>query len=727
MKELSISLRNIVKKIIITIFILIIISSSWIFIKPLTFLSTYLKNFEFERNPISADIKNTTQWVKNPSFDSGIEYWTPSFTGDSSDVNASINSGQANFEILGDKRTFTLIADPPLALDWFECDNPNYPNRPEEYGITTQGCRVHHLYDDQTAVTNPSIHWDKNISLNVDMSDYIITSASINVIVYANASLDIDREGDTEARNDLRRSLETYDLGDYVRFYVLISDLEKDRVYEMAYLQPTDLGAGNPPGGPPGEDIMPDTYMLSYPKEDLIFYLSSALNTDNSNFTLTLGMLLHFEDNIISDWDYDEFNELIIKFVNFTFTYEKKINRYTSISWNQKGNPLSGDNIKVVDATLNFKYKVDQNWSKSLSPNSELKILINNNEILKHIKLTDMNTTFQEFNLGVDDIKSYILPDINFSFSVLIFLADEFALDQIITFSIDDVYLTIFYIIYTKESLPYYLIWIILSILFGIIAILTCLSLRSYFFIPHKMKKKNSLLLRTQKFKDADNIQGILLIHSESGLPMFTRNYSDIMENKNTLFSGFIQAISVVSDEISNKKSYKAKSTESGPELSPKKINELDFKHFFCLILDVEEIRSVLILKNKSSKRLKQQMFNFTLDVYLKNAEILKDWDHNLQVFKVQIPPLLNKYFDLYYKDFFKIAIEQSELQRIKKETNLSKQEYRMINILFNYSQEKGIFKLMTLLEEIGEKNEDLVIDTLEALINHKLIIPISD
>ncbi|MFX1469026.1 MAG: hypothetical protein ACFFB8_10205, partial [Promethearchaeota archaeon] len=71
--------------------------------------------------------------------------------------------------------------------------------------------------------------------------------------------------------------------------------------------------------------------------------------------------------------------------------------------------------------------------------------------------------------------------------------------------------------------------------------------------------------------------------------------------------------------------------------------------------------------------------------------------------------------------------IEQSELQRIKKETNLSKQEYRMINILFNYSQEKGIFKLMTLLEEIGEKNEDLVIDTLEALINHKLIIPISD
>ncbi len=725
MKDLSISLRNIVKKIIIIVFILIVISSSWIFIKPLTFLPTNLKDFQFERNPISADIKNTTQWVKNPSFDSGIEYWTSTFTGDSSDVNASINSGQANFEILGETRKFSLVADPPLDLDWTEVNNPHLPDRPDIDEITSEGCRVSHQFDDITAVQQPSVHWDQNISLPVDMSDYVIKSASIQAIVNATVDENLDRLEDY-LTGDLARLnpnwiVDTYSIGDFIQYYILVSDLEKNRVYEIAHFQTEQVGNGDPPG----KDHLYDTNMFSVPQEDLIYSLTSVLSTDNSNFTLTLGITLHIEDNVANYWDLDYFDEIYIKYVNLTFTMEKKINQYTSVSWNQIGKTVTGNNIEITDAVLDFKYKTESIWSGSLSDYSELKVIINNHEIDKPIKLKDFILTFQEINLGADDIKPYIFPNFNISITFVLYLAEDFELDKRFIFSIDDVYLTISYTIFQEEPFPYYIIWIVLIILFVIIALLTSLSLRSYFFIPHKMKKKNNLLLRTQKFKDADNIQGVLLIHSESGLPMFTRNYSDIMENKNTLFSGFIQAISIVGDEISNKKSYKAKSTESGAELSPKKIVELDFKHFYCLILDIEEIRTVLILKNKSSKRLKQQMFNFTLDVYLKNAEILKEWDNNLSVFKVQIPPLLNKYFDLYYKDFFKIAIEQSELQRIKKETNLSKQEYRMINILFKFSQEKGIFKLMTLIEEFGVKNEDVIIDALEALINHKLIIPI--
>ncbi|MFX1435867.1 MAG: hypothetical protein ACFFAA_01485 [Promethearchaeota archaeon] len=716
--------RGILKKVIFLFIILISISSSWIFIKTYTIQSSNISIGDPNINLKASEIRNSTQCLKDPSFDSGLEYWTPTFSGDTSDVNASIYSGQANFEILGDKRIFSLIADPPLAFDWSERDNINYPNRPEYHGITTEGCRVSHLYNDQTAITNPSIHWDKNISLQVDMSDYIITSASIDVIVYANASLDIDREGDTEARNDLWRSLETYDVGDYVRFYVLISDLEKNRVYELAYLQPTDLGEGDPPGGSPGEDIMPDTHMFSYPEEDLIFYLSSVLNTDNRNFTLTLGMLLHFEDNIISDWDYDEFNELIIKFVNFTFTYEKKMDQYTSISYNQKIAAINGDKIEIIDAILDFQYKVDLNWSTSLSPNSELKILINNNEIEKYIKLTDFNTIFQECNLGADEIKSYILPNINISFSIMIFLADEFTLDQKITFCIDDIHLTISYIIYTNELFPYHLILILLIIFTVIIAILACLSLRSYIFVPRKLKKRTALLSRTQKFKDAENIQGILLIHNPTGLPLFSRNYSDLMEDNKTLFSGFLQAISIVGEEIIRKDYVKTKGIQSNIVNGIHNVLELDFKHFYCLISDIEELRTVLILNSKASKRIKRQLLNFGLSVYAKYSEILKDWNHETNLFQEEIPSFLNNFFNLDYKLFYKFIIQKSDLENIKKELKLSRLDYRILNEILSISEENHIFKLISILNKMSSRNEDLVINTIEVLIRKKLLIP---
>ncbi len=203
MLESSISLRRISKKVTIFLAILVSISLSWTFLNTYSIHSKYYLTSESKINLKTSEVKNSTQWLNDPSFDSNNEYWTPISEGDTTDVNASIHSGQAEFEILGDKRTYSLIADPPLAMNWSERNNPEYPNRPQVYGITSDGCRVSHLYNDQTAITHPSIHWERNISLPVNMSDYIITSASIDVVVNATASLDIDREGDTEARNDL--------------------------------------------------------------------------------------------------------------------------------------------------------------------------------------------------------------------------------------------------------------------------------------------------------------------------------------------------------------------------------------------------------------------------------------------------------------------------------------------------------------------------------------------
>ncbi|MFX1379860.1 MAG: hypothetical protein ACFFA4_12290 [Promethearchaeota archaeon] len=679
---------------------------------------------DFNRNPISADIRNTSQWLKNPNFDSGVEFWNPSYTGDQSDVNASIHSGQANYEILGDKRTYSLIADPPLAIRWLERDNPYFPTRPDLYEITSAGCRVSHEFDDVTAVQNPSIQWDQNISMEVDMSDYVIKSASIQAIVNATVDENLDRYFDyiygNLARLNPSDNVDTYSVGDYVRFFVSISDLNKNKIYEIAYFQTRYIGYGSPPG----KDYLYDTYMVSVPQDVLIFYLESVLDTDNFNFTLSLGINLHIEDNLADYWDLDTFDELIIKFVNFTFNYEKKIDPYTSISWNQKGSPIRGDNVKIIDATLNFKYKVNINWSETLSPNSELRILINNNELEKRIKLSDIEITFQDLSLAANQIKSYILTNVNLSLSIKIFLADEFALDRIITFSIDDVYLTISYIKYSNESFPYYLILVILIILLGVIAILTSLSLRSYILIPRKLKKRTALMSRTQKFKDAENIQGILLIHNPSGLPLFARNYSDLMEGNKTLFSGFLQAISIVGEEIIRKDYVKSKGIQSNLIDGVHSVLELDFKHFFCLISDIEELRTVLILNSKASKRIKRKLLNFGLSVYAKYSEILKDWNHETNMFQKEIPPILDKFFDLYYKLFYKVEIEKSDLENVKKELKLSKIDYKVLNEILAMSEENHIFKLISLLDKTSGKNVDLIIDTIEVLIKKEILVP---
>ncbi|MFX0027832.1 MAG: hypothetical protein ACFE8B_01360 [Candidatus Hermodarchaeota archaeon] len=697
------------KKIILTVFLFILFTLSL----QLNVLAS--KKVHYEKN-----------WIENSDFSQSEDYWFTTIQGDGSDANVNIHSEQANFEVLGNKMTFSLIADPPLASNWTELDNPSFPNRPDVDEITSVGCRVSHDYDDQSAIQNPSVHWDQNITMPVNMSDYIITSASIQARVNATADENVDRYWDyyygRNARVDPDRPVDTYGDGDYVRFYVLLSDLKKNKVYEIAYLQTVWLGNG----GAPGTDYLYNTYMLSVPQEDLIYYLSSSLSTDFNNFTITLGIRLQLEDNVASNLDRDTFNELIINFVNLTFTYEKKIDRYTTISLSQIGESINETDVKVTNAVLNFNYKIDEIWPNTLSPNSELKIFINNYELEKTIKLSEMNTTFQALNFGANDIKNHVLTNVNISISIMVLLADDFELDRKITISVDDVNLIISYTVFMKDPLQNYVIWIVLIVLLVIIGILASLSLRSYILLPRKQRKRSALLLRTQKFKDAENIQGILLIHNISGLPIFSKNYSDLMEGKNELFSGFIQAISLVGQEISLKKSVRSKGFRKEVIDGIYDVIELDFKHFYCLISDIEELRTVLVLNNKASKRLKQQLLSFGLSVYAKFSETLKNWDHELEPFKETIPELLDNYFALYYKDFFKIAIKRTDLEKIKKEIKLSRNDLKVLNEIFKISEDGNLFSLMTLLDRLSDKNEDLIIDSIEILIKNNLVNPVN-
>ncbi|MHA1191192.1 MAG: hypothetical protein ACTSP9_02705 [Promethearchaeota archaeon] len=405
------------------------------------------------------------QWLKNSNFSLPFDPWFSQVQGDSTDVAAVSTNGEAGYEIIGEERSFSNVSGVPLSSDWTQTHNPEFPLYPDTATITSEGCYVSHDWA-ELADQTPSVHWERNISLPMDMENYIITSASLSAIV--NATVTASGSGAIEIPGDTTGSGSTQNFTfDYARFYILLSDLTKEKVYEVSYYQTLELG--NDSAG--ATDTLVDTLLANVPEDDLIFYLTSVLSTDFHNFTITLGLRIWCEDNFFSDRDI--WNSLLIKSCNFNFTYQKKINQLTSVSWKQIGNRISGDNIEITAGNLKFKYKIDETWPSDDSPNSEIQILINNNPLLETFKLSTASTTgFQEAKAGGFDVSNYILKDVNISVSILVFMGDTFALDTNKTISITDVYLEISYIRIILEEEPWFYIGLFIITAIGV-AVLT--------------------------------------------------------------------------------------------------------------------------------------------------------------------------------------------------------------------------------------------------------------
>ncbi len=262
---------------------------------------------------------------------------------------------------------------------------------------------------------------------------------------------------------------------------------------------------------------------------------------------------------------------------------------------------------------------------------------------------------------------------------------------------------------------------IILFASIGVGAIFAALSLRSYVIMPIRRKKEAELLAKTQKFKDLKNIQAIVMVHKLSGIPLYSKSYSILEKHKKELFSGFIQAITTIGEEFVEKDKQEAEKL-----YGVEKMIELDFKQFYCLIADIEEIRTVFILKNKSSERLREQISNLVLALNLKLSGNLIDWDGALDDFELSVPQIINEYFELYYKESFKLSSEIN-LITMKKEKKLTKMELRVINVIQSMSRDNKIADINNIVELVHEENKDLIIEAIENLIKQKIIIPLNN
>ncbi|HEY0088439.1 MAG TPA: hypothetical protein VGB37_06325, partial [Candidatus Lokiarchaeia archaeon] len=316
------------------------------------------------------------------------------------------------------------------------------------------------------------VRWQKNFTMNVDMSDYIITSASLNAYINAtvhemNGHADpggIDRPGDFEASSGWQIST-----GDYAKFFVLISDLDKNREYEAVYYRTdevTNLGVNN------GQqyDYLYDTKISPEHQEDLKFYLEQALNNDYRNFAITIGIEKFCEDNFGTDDDM--WDELLFKNLTLTFSYEKKIDKASIVSWKYEGKEIEEDNVEITEGLLYFSYKINKKWT-ILSPNSEIRILINNELFGDTIKLFDANDKLEEANEEGLEVTELIPNNEEIELKIQVYMAEEFRTVDLYTISIDEVTLDITYeVISTAEqSLLYQIFFIIATVGVGCLTV----------------------------------------------------------------------------------------------------------------------------------------------------------------------------------------------------------------------------------------------------------------
>ncbi|MFX1344029.1 MAG: hypothetical protein ACFFAI_02895 [Promethearchaeota archaeon] len=403
---------------------------------------------------ISAQESFTKQWLYNYNLTTPIEpTWYPSYgeLGDNSDVEATSGSDQAHFNIIGDAHEEQVLLNSATFSNWEAFNKSELVVVPQRssvpyYGIDSDGCWCSHRWWEGESggqpKNTPVMHWRTNVSLAVDMSDYIITSVDFNAIINGSVDMYIDTPGDTLARAGV--SINQYEKYDYAQFYVEITTLDIDELntYRIAFNQ--TLWLGNE--GLSLYDI--EGLIGAYDDQAIIDALTNVLAVDpgHNNFTIVLGIYMYCEDNN-SGTDLDDWTDLRFKFLNLTFSYAKKIDQFTSVSWNQDGDKISdisNDTVVVDEAILNFKYKINDTWPIA-SPNSEIRVLINDNLHPETVKLSTANTSFQFAQLGGFDVTSLIIDDVNLSIQV--YLADEFSLDKNIRISIDDVTLNISYTI----------------------------------------------------------------------------------------------------------------------------------------------------------------------------------------------------------------------------------------------------------------------------------------
>jgi len=467
-----------------------------------------ITHLNISSGPLSRE-RHTEQWINNPDFNTTTN-WVSEYEGDLSDISAFISDDTGNIEVLGHSGYQQWVEDDPLSGEWKRIENVDGIPVPEVDQMRESGWFVRHRYVDNALNQSVKAQWQKNFTTEIDMSDYYITSASLEVWINGtveNQDADsggIDRPGDTDISTGILRMA----TGDFARYFVMISDLNHEREFEASSYQTTNLGKD----GPPAITELNDTRITPINEESLIFYLNQAFEKDSWHFAITLGISIWCEDSVYA-MDRDFWNGLWIKNLTISFTYEKKIDQFTSAAWKYLGEQIEVDNysIEVTQALLYFDYMINQTWPTNLSPNSEIKILINDQVYNETVKLSNAETFFKAIKEEGIDVTKLIPNDEKINVSIQFYLADEFSLGYKLKLSIDKVKLWISYnVLIPLEE----------NILFLVLFVVACIGaacLTTYIVLYQRILKYPKAVRKVRKFR------GTLRKDKSPIIPMISR------------------------------------------------------------------------------------------------------------------------------------------------------------------------------------------------------------
>jgi hypothetical protein len=131
-------------------------------------------------------------------------------------------------------------------------------------------------------------------------------------------------------------------------------------------------------------------------------------------------------------------------------------------------------------------------------------------------------------------------------------------------------------------------------------------------------------------------------------------------------------------------------------------------------------LRILFILKERSSEILRQKIIALSENMTTELNDLIEDFTGDISVFEKPVPQILSKSISIHYKHPFKLADEL----KIAKTRQLTKMETRLINVIKSYTSKEKEFLLPFILKMTTEKNEDLIIEAIEGLIQKEILIP---
>ena len=218
------------------------------------------------------------------------------------------------------------------------------------------------------------------------------------------------------------------------------------------------------------------------------------------------------------------------------------------------------------------------------------------------------------------------------------------------------------------------------------------------------------------------NIEAIIISSKQSGMTLYNRTFSILDEDYITGFSGFIQAITILGKQYT-KEGVKVESEDKLKD-NVKEIKELDFNFFHSLICDYEQIRIILLLREKSSEQLRKEIEHLAKDLYSECEDLIVGFMGNLKALKVPFEEVIDRHLAFYYKGPFTLN-KNEKYQSLKLSGDLSKLEVRVLNVLESQAKYNKQFYLNDLFTSLLQNvDQDSLIIAIESLIAHELIIP---